>query len=176
MPPSTTLTPLQSTWTTLYTQTLPSLARTKAPSQRHWPVHLDHCFARIILDAVVGVPTPPFPATPWTSKLKSPAVKNMSAQQLEKCIALGEGIKSGRANLVELDQQSLHVRGKKTTGAGKRKMVDADERKGVETKKAKTVKKESHADGKTQPSIFTAMGLPTPPTSHVALLVIILDF
>ena len=165
MPASTNL---ESTWTTLYTQTLPSLARAKAPSQPYWPVHLDHCFARIILDAVIGAPTPASPATPWTARLKSPAVKNMTIQQLEKCIEIGEGVKSGRENLVKLDQQSLNARGKTKAGGGKRKKIaSADEAKGaaISSKRSKTANKENDRNSNTQPSILTTMGLPTPSAS-----------
>lgn len=114
---------LTSRWTTLYTRTLPTQAR----SQPTWPVHLDHCFARIILDAVIGNSNSNHPnetPTPWTAKLKSPAIKNMSTQQLEACIELGEAIAEGKIDLVELDRRSLTVRGKTPKGE-KRKRDDA---------------------------------------------------
>ncbi|KAL9637928.1 MAG: hypothetical protein Q9164_001881, partial [Protoblastenia rupestris] len=127
-------TPLQTQWTALYKNTLPTLARSKNPSQPCWPIQLDHCFARIILDAVIGrsekydssssslIPAStkqkedPTPA-PWTAHLKSPAVKHMSSEQLEQCITLGEAIADGKVNLEELDERSLAARGKasKTT-------------------------------------------------------------
>lgn len=50
--------------------------------------------------------------SPWTSKLKSPAVKNMSDGDLEHCIELAEALVQGKVNLVELDERSLSVRGK----------------------------------------------------------------
>ncbi|MCJ1402586.1 hypothetical protein MMC11_005806 [Xylographa trunciseda] len=112
-PPTPSLPLLRSTWTTLYTHTLPSLALSYAPTQPHWPVHLDHCFARIIYDAVIGENL-----APWPTRLKSPAVAHMSATQLQACITMGEGIASGRVPLVEADERSLALRGKK----GKRKM------------------------------------------------------
>lgn len=49
----------------------------------------------------------------------------MDALQLRKCIALGEAIASGEVDLVELDERSLVVRGKR--GKGKRKRGDGDE-------------------------------------------------
>lgn len=120
-----TLLHLRSTWTTLYKTTLPHLAVSKAPSQHHWPVHLDHCFARIILDNAIGV------SKPWTEVLAAPAIKNMNATQLGLAIALGEQIARGETGLVELDERSLALRGKtsksKTVGA-KRKNVDDDVR------------------------------------------------
>ena len=106
------LTDLRATWTTLYKHTLPSLAINKSPVQDYWPIHLDHCFARIILDAVIGE------TVPWTSKLVAPAWKNMSVEQLKSAIDLGHQIVRGEANLVELDTRSLELRGKKKHSQG----------------------------------------------------------
>lgn len=160
-PPS--LESLRATWTQLYAHTLPSLATSKTPVQPTWPVHLDHCFGRIIFDAVIGIDAP------WTSKLKGPAVKNMTSAQLQACIALGERIAEGNADLVELDERSLKLRGKTK---GKRK-CDVDGGDG-ETKAAKRRVGSGHAkkDGVTevkesrkggQLDIRSSMGLPTPP-------------
>lgn len=52
-------------------------------------------------------------------KLKSPAYKNMSEQQLQDSIALGQQILDGEADLVELDNRSLEVRGKGKGKSGK---------------------------------------------------------
>lgn len=151
---------LTSRWTTIYTQTLPTLAR----SQPTWPVQLDHCFARIILDAVIGNSTsirPDETPTPWTAKLRSPAVKNMSPQQLKACVELGEAIAEGRVDLVELDQRSLTVRGK-IFKDGKRKREDLpDGAAAPDTKKPKTSARSRQGD------IRAAMGAPrpTPPKS-----------
>ncbi|MCJ1380338.1 hypothetical protein MMC17_003441 [Xylographa soralifera] len=108
-----TLPLLRTTWTTLYSHTLPTLALSHAPSQPTWPVHLDHCFARIIYDAVIGEGV-----APWPTRLKSPAVAHMSAAQLQACIAMGDDIAAGRVGLADADEQSLAARGKK----GKRKV------------------------------------------------------
>ncbi|MCJ1252653.1 methylated-DNA--protein-cysteine methyltransferase [Lignoscripta atroalba] len=125
MAPST-VEDLRNAWTALYSKTLPSLAISKSPSQIHWSVHLDHCFARIIFDAVVGVDAP------WTSKLTAPAVKNMSEKQLRNCILMGEGIANGEVNLMEADERSLEVRGK-TGKEGKRGKSNGGKRKRDET-------------------------------------------
>ncbi|KAF6240359.1 hypothetical protein HO173_001970 [Letharia columbiana] len=151
---------LTSRWTTLYTRTLPTLAQSSQPT---WPVHLDHCFARIILDAVIGNSTSSRPdetPTPWTAKLKSPAVKNMSPQQLEACIELGEAIAEGRIDLVELDQRSLTVRGKMLKGE-KRKREDVPGDAAPDMKKSKKPSRSQQGD------IRAAMGAPptTPPKS-----------
>ena len=105
--PSSTREVLSARWTELYSIRLPELAKAKSPSQPSWPVHLDHCFGRIILDAVVGEGK-----APWKDKLKGPAVKNMSEEQLEGCLHLGKKIADGSVDLVELDEQSLKSRGK----------------------------------------------------------------
>lgn len=98
---------LRDRWTHLYASHLPALAKARDPAQNHWPVHLDHCFARIILDNAVGIDKP------WTQAIKSPAVRNMNVEQLHDALALGEKVASGEADLVELDRVSLRLRGKK---------------------------------------------------------------
>ena len=96
---------LRSTWTELYSRTLPSLARARDPAQLEWPVALDHCFARIILDNTVGESR-----DRWDTFLKRPALRNMSCEQLEKAIELAERIKSGKEDLVALNLLSLEIR------------------------------------------------------------------
>lgn len=148
---------LTSRWTILYTRTLPTQARSKTT----WPVHLDHCFARIILDAVIGNSTsirPDEKPTHWTAKLKSPATRNMSKQQLEACIELGEAIIEGKIDLVELDRQSLTVRGKTPKGEKrKREEVPGD----AAPERAKKPARSQQGD------IRAAMGVPPsdPPKS-----------
>ncbi|MCJ1242949.1 methylated-DNA--protein-cysteine methyltransferase [Trapelia coarctata] len=105
MPPS--LSDLRARWTNLYTITLPHLATTHNPTQRVWPVQLDHCFACIIYDHILGESK-----VPWTRKLQSPAIQHMKPEQLEACIAMAEGIVAGAVDLAEMDRRSLAVRGK----------------------------------------------------------------
>ena len=52
-------------------------------------------------------------------KVKSPAYKNMSKEQLENSIELGRKILDGDADLVELDNKSLELRGKGQKASGK---------------------------------------------------------
>lgn len=106
---STTLT-LQQEWKQLMLQ-LPAAATARDPAQATWPVRLDHCFGRIILDAIVGIDRP------WREKLPSPAIRHMSMEQLEACVALGREILSGKADLAELNQKSLVLRGKEKQGS-----------------------------------------------------------
>ena len=121
---------LRVRWNHLYASHLPALAKARDPAQKHWPVHLDHCFARIILDNAVGVDKP------WTQALKSPAVRNMTVEQLHHALALGEKVASGEADLVELDRVSLRLRGKKekrTVATGQEKERVGAKRKANET-------------------------------------------
>jgi O-6-methylguanine DNA methyltransferase len=125
------LSQLQNEWKEMFQKTLPSASTSKSPSQvctsasspiygislttsqSKWPVHVDHCFARIILDSTVGIDAP------WMEKIKSPAYKNMSREQLEKSIELGQKILDGEVDLVELDDRSLALRGKGEKAIGK---------------------------------------------------------
>ncbi|OWP00727.1 methylated-DNA [Marssonina coronariae] len=111
-PPLPALGQLQEDWKQMYQRSLPSAARARSPAQPEWPVQLDHCFARIILDRVVGIDTP------WTGKIQSPAYKHMSREQLLGSIELGKQILEGEADLAKLDGESLRVRGK-SKGGGK---------------------------------------------------------
>ncbi|SMY26702.1 unnamed protein product [Zymoseptoria tritici ST99CH_1A5] len=140
----TTLTPLQSRWKHLYHTHLPALAKARAPAQPTWPVYLDHCFARIVLDNAVGKDRP------WTEVVKAPAIKNMTEVQLEDAIRLAEEVVSGEADLVELDERSLRLRGKK----GKKRKGGGEEEGEVGRKKgklevdqkSKAIKKESKVE------------------------------
>ncbi|KAK4539807.1 hypothetical protein LTR36_010341 [Oleoguttula mirabilis] len=99
-------------WTHLYQDYLPMLAKARDPVQERWPVHLDHCFARIVLDNAVGVDRQ------WTEFVEQPAVKHMSATQLHAVIQLAERIATGEADLSALNERSLRLRGKKRKTAG----------------------------------------------------------
>ena len=129
---------LREQWKELYSNTLPSLALSKSPKQPHWPVHVDHCFGRIVLDAVIGE------GGPWHAKLKGPAVRNMSEEQLQKCVLLGQAIADGKENLLELNEKSLRGRGK---APKKRKSGDDDaEAKDGDGGQAKKAKREGNKE------------------------------
>ena len=84
---------------------MPELARKRA---RDWPVVNDHCFQRIVLDAVCqGV---------WYGHIARPAYKNMSLDQASAAVALCEAILDGSKNLTDLNRQSLRWRGKLHVG------------------------------------------------------------
>lgn len=78
------------------------------------------------------------------AKVKSPAWKNLTEEQLRKCIEMGEGICEGREDLVELDRNSLRLRGKKEKlVAGRRVDVDS-----VEEGRKQGVKKDEKGEEK----------------------------
>ena len=92
---------LVSQYMVLTKEIMPNLART---SHRHWPVRNDHCFQRIVLDAVCeGV---------WYNHLLRPAYKNLTHDLAENAVNLCNDIISGDTDLVALNTQSLKWRGK----------------------------------------------------------------
>ena len=70
-----------------------------------WPVRLDHCFARILLDNACG--------GPWRESVAAPAWANMPPERLAAAIDLGEAVLAGRADLALLNRRSLQWRGKR---------------------------------------------------------------
>jgi hypothetical protein len=81
---------------------MPELALTR---ENNWPVRYDHCFQRIILDAICG--------GIWYDHIARPAYKHLSLQQAKHAVRLCDDIISGRADIVELNRQSLAWRGKR---------------------------------------------------------------
>ena len=92
---------LRREWLELMRVRLPAAAATRPD----WPIRLDHCFGRVVLDAVAG--------RPWREVIAAPAWRHMTAEQLRAAIALGEAILDGSADLVALDARSLELRGKR---------------------------------------------------------------
>jgi O-6-methylguanine DNA methyltransferase len=137
---------LVAEWKTLYATTLPALAKSRDPAQPKWPVSLDHCFARIILDNTVGRGS-----QQWDEVISKPAVKNMNDDQLRAAIELGQRIQRGEINLCELDQISLMCRGKNEAKYANNSTGQAKKRKTVEhsdqpTKTTKVEKQQSMLD------------------------------
>lgn len=126
---------LRQRWTHLYASHLPALALARDPAQDHWPVHLDHCFARIVLDNAIGVDKP------WNQTIKSPAVRNMTVEQLQDALALGERVANGDANLVELDHVSLELRGKRAKKPVRQSTKDAKPQTGEKRKANSSISK-----------------------------------
>ncbi|CAK1365817.1 hypothetical protein CB0940_09716 [Cercospora beticola] len=142
---------LQDRWNYLYKEYLPALAKARDESQPTWPVFLDHCFARIVLDNAVGVDKP------WTKVLKSPAYKHMSEEQLGTAIELAEKIAQGSANLVELDEHSLQLRGKQSK---KRKATDSTSSDADATVKQPAKKSKNKSTDPTVSSYFLPISSP----------------
>ncbi|KAL9114639.1 MAG: hypothetical protein Q9227_001317 [Pyrenula ochraceoflavens] len=168
---------LEGIWKTLYTKTLPSKAKSRDSAQLRWPVALDHCFARIILDNVIGRGK-----EPWTKQLKAPAVKNMTESQLQACIELALQIECGDVDLVDLDQKSLLSRG---TGEKKYKQHMASGKAGLKEGKrelSETMHREDSRVSATSPPkkkrqtslpflrVSAASSLPSPPPDHSDIL------
>lgn len=80
---------------------LPSMARS---GKHDWPVREDHCFQRIVLDNVCG--------GVWYKHLNRPAYKHLTNDQAQRAVELCQKIVDGRADLKQLNQQSLIWRGK----------------------------------------------------------------
>ena len=87
-------------WFALTREELPALS-----GSRGWPVHLDHCFQRILLDNATG--------GPWRDTIASPAYRNASDEQLQQAIALGEQAIAGAQDMDRLNDKSLAWRGKR---------------------------------------------------------------
>ena len=80
---------------------LPSMARS---GERDWPVREDHCFQRIVLDTICG--------GVWYDHLDRPAYKHLTNDQAQRAVELCQDIADERADLKQLNQQSLVWRGK----------------------------------------------------------------
>lgn len=143
--PMATKEKLQEQWNYLYKEYLPTLAKARDEAQTTWPIVLDHCFARIVLDNSIGIDKP------WTKVLPSPAYKHMSEAQLCAAIALAERIAAGTVNLVELDERSLQLRGKR--GKKRRKGQD-DGTTATATATATTTKNEVQSANTSSPPPF----------------------
>jgi len=77
---------------------LPDKAKT------NWPIHLDHCFKRVVLDNTVN--------TKWDTEIGRPAIRNMSYSQLKKANKIADTlIQDGRPMVERLNKKSLEYRG-----------------------------------------------------------------
>ncbi|MEM1345215.1 MAG: GCN5-related N-acetyltransferase [Pseudomonadota bacterium] len=90
---------LRTAWRDLVERRLPEAAR-----GRGWPIHLDHCFARVLLDNACG--------RPWREAIRAPAWRNAPPETLRRAIALGEAALAGEADMAALNRRSLVLRGK----------------------------------------------------------------
>ncbi|MGH1573265.1 GNAT family N-acetyltransferase [Methylobacterium sp. P31] len=99
-------------WRDLVERRLPGAVRSD------WPVRLDQCFARILLDNACG--------GPWRDDVRPPAHANMPPTRLEAAIALGEAVLAGHADLALLNRRSLAWRGKIALGLMPDALRDGD--------------------------------------------------
>lgn len=71
-----------------------------------WCIRFDHCFQRVILDNMIG--------DEWYDYIDGrPAYKQLTRQQLQKCIELADRmIEEGKPTVNRLNNKSLEYRGK----------------------------------------------------------------
>ena len=91
---------LRTRWRALVERRLPEAARHRPD----WPVRLDHCFARILLDNAFE--------RPWCEAVPPPAWRETPEDTLARAVALGEAVLAGEADLAALNRRSLQLRGK----------------------------------------------------------------
>lgn len=89
--------PVRLEWRAMVERTLPALAR-----ERMWPIQLDHCFARVLLDNAVG--------KPWREAIAAPAWKNAPPETLKAATSLGQAAIDGTEDLAVLNARSLMMR------------------------------------------------------------------
>ena len=91
---------LRRRWRELVDERLPAAARERSD----WPVRLNHCFARILLDDACG--------RPWRETVRPPAWRNTPIRTLARAVATGEAVLADDADLAALNRASLRMRGK----------------------------------------------------------------
>lgn len=92
--------PLIDRYLHLTRQVMPGLAAERPD----WPVRQDHCFQRIVLDAVCG--------GVWHDHIARPARRHMTDDQAARAVQVCDQIIAGRVDLAALNRQSLVWRGK----------------------------------------------------------------
>lgn len=95
---------IRARWRQLVDSDLPKAA----DDNEDWPVCLNHCFARILLDNAVG--------QFWRDVINAPAWKNTPLPVLQTAIDLGDAIIAGDADIWALNDDSLKMRGKAPRG------------------------------------------------------------
>ena len=100
---------LRADWLRWMRERLPEAAR----SRPDWPIRLDHCFGRVVLDAVYG--------RPWREAVAAPAWRHMGEAELRAATALARDIAAGRADLHALNARSLAQRGRRVSGGSGRR-------------------------------------------------------
>ena len=70
---------------------------------RGWPIRLDHCFQRVLLDAI-------FDDVWYAHVPRRPAYRHLSDDRLGAAVALAEAVLAGTSDLPALDARSLGYR------------------------------------------------------------------
>ena len=81
-------------WLDLTRRVLPGMA-----GAARWPIRLDHCFMRVCLDHAIG--------QPWHERVRRPAIRHLSDEELERAVATAERIAADPDVLPGLNEQSL---------------------------------------------------------------------
>ncbi|MEZ3117662.1 hypothetical protein RYH80_17225 [Halobaculum sp. MBLA0147] len=95
--------PLREAYLERVEDRLPARARAAGD----WPIHEDHCFARVVLDNVFG--------DEWYAHVDgSPAYERLSRAELERAVDIADRMLSeGRPAVIELNEKSLRWRGER---------------------------------------------------------------
>ncbi len=86
---------LEQEWLVLTRTVLPALA-----AERGWPIRLDHCFQRVLLDNAVG--------GCWYDAIAGrPAYRNAAPAQLKAAVRLARAMRDGHCDVAALNGRSL---------------------------------------------------------------------
>ena len=85
---------LAARWLDLTHRVLPGMAGAEG-----WPIRLDHCFMRVCLDHALG--------QPWHQRVRRPAIRHLSDNEMRRAIAIAERVTADPAVLPGLNAQSL---------------------------------------------------------------------
>ena len=88
---------LLARWLELTRTVLPAMA-----AGQGWPIHLDHCFMRVCLDAALGAP--------WSATVKPPALRHMTDAQLAAAVTIAEEMAVEPHRLGALNSASIEGR------------------------------------------------------------------
>ncbi|WP_299335017.1 hypothetical protein [Haloplanus sp.] len=96
----TDISALRETYDRLVNEKLPEEAR----NSDGWPIHLDHCFGRVVLDNLFN--------DEWYSHVDGrPAYENLSAEELREAIEIANRmLENGRPVVEKLNENSLRWR------------------------------------------------------------------
>ena len=87
-----------------YDQTVNERLPERAQNSDGWPIHLDHCFGRVVLDNLFE--------DEWYDHVDGrPAYENLSAEELKRAIEIADRmLTEGRPAVAELNERSLRWR------------------------------------------------------------------